>query len=196
MGRLRLEPTEIAQWQLLVREAEQAAGCYLMGDIEHYLITLLDRFCHQPEEIAFSIVAEAYLESLQEVGNLRQMRLRDVGDKCLIFSGLFPAQADKHRVAVSYYVELGQQAYHLISINNLKQPETAKLFRELKKQFVMLMDTLQCMRELAGTDQALSLLQAEELWQKVHSAHALKTLQRCVNKEFLVADNLTIRNLQ
>ncbi len=118
--------------------------------------------------------------------------MRDVGDKCLLFSGLFPARAEKHRVAVSYYVELGRQAYHLVSVN-LRHPETARLFKELKGQFVKLMDTLQCMRELAGEDQALSLLQAEELWRNVHSTHALKILQRCV-KGFLIADDITLRN--
>ena len=44
MTRLILEPTSVAQWQALVREAQSECNCNLDETLESYLVFLLMRF--------------------------------------------------------------------------------------------------------------------------------------------------------
>jgi hypothetical protein len=91
-----------------------------------------------------SIIALEYLEGQLALGKKqRQQQLRDVGDKCLLFSGLFPELASQRQVPISYFVGLGQHAYHILSL--LLGASLAELFHSLDEHFVSLMDTLQCM---------------------------------------------------
>lgn len=177
MRKLRLCPTSLAQWHALVQDAEKAYGKLLSEDLENYLVILLQRFVDKPD-IVRSVLALEYLENLIAKKTFKQEHLREVGDKCLLFSGLFPERAVRRRVNVSYFVELGQQSYYLLSQLNQKQTALAELFQELDRQFVCLMDTLQCMRELAGEQFSISPLQAEELWRRTGSQHAREVLRR------------------
>lgn len=42
----------------------------------------------------------------------RSERLKDIGDHCLLFAGLFPQHAERRQVRLGHMVELGQNAYH------------------------------------------------------------------------------------
>lgn len=70
--------------------------------------------------------------------------LRDVGDKSLLFCGLFPGMAEKKHVNLNYFSEMGQAAY--LTISELHQRENAHLFLQLSTQFTMLQQVLQAMR--------------------------------------------------
>lgn len=133
---------------------------------------LLVRFTGQPE-LAKSVLA---LEFLQSMANKSEQvaHLQEVGDKALLFAGLFPEQADRKRVRISYFVELGQTAYSTLS--DVSKRQLAELYQELGKSFVKLMDVLHSTRELAG--KTLTLIQAESLWNDVGSEHALAVLSR------------------
>lgn len=175
MDRMKIYPTSMAQWVLLVKDAEKAGGLKLKEELENYLVILLQRFVSKPE-IAASTLALEYLESQNKTGASKKDELRDVGDKCLLFSGLFPELAEHRHVSISYFVDLGQRAYCLLS--HLDQTALAELFHLLDLNFVTLMDTLQYMRELAGQELGISPLQAEELWRSTGSKHALQVLRR------------------
>lgn len=184
METLILHPTPTAQWQALVGEAERASSIRLSEELESYLVFLLMRFSEHPE-IAHSILANDFLESLYKIKLAKQETLRDVGDKCLLFAGLFPGRARKRRVRISYYVDLGKTAYFSLSdsyLNNL-----SSLFASLGDQFVGLMDILHTMRELTSQQTFLDLLQAEELWNDIKSQHALKTL-RSQSQGFILSE--------
>jgi len=178
MEHLILHPTSTAQWQALIKDASVFSSIKLPEDLESYLVFLLMRFAENPEMV-HSILALDFLQSLEKLGKERQDKLRDVGDKCLLFAGLFPGRARKRRVRISYFVKLGQSAYASLSESSSRNPkELASLFSELCLHFVGLMDVLQTTRELEENQASLDPLQAEELWSDTKSLHALQTLKR------------------
>jgi hypothetical protein len=178
MESLVIQPSATAQWHALVGEAEQACATRLGEELESYLVFLLMRYTDSPE-IANSVLALDYLHSMEAIGHLRETQLREVGDKCLLYSGLFPTRAERRRVNSSYYVKLGMGAYSALAtaLAQLK----AKLFEDLSQQFVKLMDVLQTMRELGSGQPCLQPLQAMELWTETGSAHALQNLAQYTN---------------
>ena len=107
MAELILEPTPQAQWQALVQEAQSACDRCLDETLESYLVFLLMRFASRPQCMA-RIMAEDYLNSQTLTGEQRAGMLREVGDHCLLFSGLFPQLAERRLVRVSYFVNIGQ----------------------------------------------------------------------------------------
>lgn len=175
MEKLSLAPTSLAQWHALVQEAERKNGQPLDDELESYLILLLQHFIDKPE-IAETTFALDYLMQRYQNNSQQQQELREIGDRCLLFSGLFPERATRRHVTVSYYVRLGQRAYHDLAL--LAKQTNAALFNSLEIHFVLLMDTLQYMRELDGEAMPLSPLQAEDLWRMTGSHHAQVVLQR------------------
>ncbi len=170
MNRLVLRATDTEQWQALVHEAEVAAECRLSVDTESYLVFTLMRFVARGR-LAKTSLALGYLAGLLQRGSARRQGLRDVGDQCLLYTGLFPDHALRGSVPVGYYVNLGRNAYHHLS----GEPK-GDLFRQLSRSFVEMMDVLQCMRELDGGHR-LGPLQAHALWLETGSRHALRALR-------------------
>lgn len=187
MNRLILQSTSIAQWYQLVNEAEDSFGHHLDSDLESYLVHLLLRYTNKPDVIG-SILALDYLNSIEASGQMRAYKLRDVGDKCLLFSGFFPEVASKRNVTVSYYVELGRRAYDYLALLNTTRLLTADLYNLLKDHFVSLLDLVFSIRELSGEQQALTLIQAEELWRNTGSRYAYKILQK-YNEKIITLKN-------
>lgn len=175
MGMLLLQPTMMAQWQALVRDAESSSNLRLNNELESYLVFLLGRFNERPD-IVNSVLAKEYLTGMTREPARQRDCLREVGDKCLLFAGLFPEQAEKRRVKIKYFVELGQTAY--VRVANLSKMATASLYNALSCDFVSLMEVLHAIRGLSDPANELSPLQALELWTDVKSQHALTILRR------------------
>lgn len=137
---IHIGPTSTAEWHDLIREVTSIKKVNLSEDVESYLIFLLMRFTSQIEFID-KIIAEEYLKSLTETpyGNFRNQKLRDVGDTCLIFSGLFPEIIERRLVNLSYYIKIGRNAYLEIS-------HSPELFSSLAENFIKLMDVLNNLR--------------------------------------------------
>ncbi len=174
MSRLVVQPTSTAQWHDLVNEAEVASGCLLDQDIESYLVFLLMRFTSKPHMVS-RVLGLDYLRAGAAGGHTNQEKLRDVGDHCLLFSGLFPHHAERRLVKISYFVDLGRVAYHQVA--ELTSNLMGETYAGLSREFVSLMDVLQTMRTLRGKGNPLPPLQAFELWRETGSRHALKALR-------------------
>lgn len=172
MKSMLLEPTATAQWQALVKEAEASRHLSLGEELESYLVFLLMRFVEKAE-LAKSVLAMEYLQAFETLAG-QGVKLQEVGDKCLLLAGLFPERAERKRVQISYFVELGRSAYSRVA--DLSRVEIAGLYQSLCESFVALMDVLHITRELAGN--ALTPLQAMHLWKEVKSPHALEVLQQ------------------
>lgn len=173
MSKLATEKTATEQWHELVKEAEAFNGVMLEEELESYLVFLLMRYMQKPELVA-RVIALDYLKGSQAHGSERSECMRDVGDQCLLFSGLFPNRARQRNVKVSYYVNLGQSAYHHLS--ELTQAAMASMYDNLARSFVVLMDTLLAIRNM-NTDQSLfEPIVAYELWQDTRSEQARQTL--------------------
>ncbi len=143
--------------------------------MQSYLVFLLMRFTEQPQ-LAASVLALEYLQSMHTLGHAGRDQLRNVGDKCLLYSGLFPQRAERRRVKVSYFVDLGRSAYQLLS--ERLEHSAAIMYQRLAGTFIPLMDVLQAMRSLGMTEDVITPLQAIELWQETGSRTALDTLRR------------------
>lgn len=171
MSTLVLQPTDTAQWHALVAEAQQASHHNLDEPLESYLVFMLMRFTDRADLVARAMALE-FLEA--QAGRSDQPdRLREVGDKCLLFSGFFPQIAEKRLVRISYFVRLGRSAYRQLAL--LVDREADSLYARLAEAFVPVMDVLQAMRGLSG-EPVLGPLAAAELWADTGGRTAYQTL--------------------
>lgn len=133
------EATPLALWYEAVQEAQTDCQIALKADVESYLVYLLMRYSNNPA-LAREILATRFLDGINSPLHQKGCILQNVADQCLLISGLFPALAEKRRVKIRYYIELGQISYEVISRKN------NDIFSLLSKQFVLLMDVLQSFR--------------------------------------------------
>lgn len=167
---LLIHATPNALWQSVIQSAVAECDLNLSPHLEAYLISLLMRYTNKPEVVQ-QIFATAFLEALQTETSLRNASLKDVGDQCLLFAGLFPQVAERRHVKLIYFVDIGRSAYTAMS------NEANGLFTALALQFVPLMDILQSIRH----HPQLLPLEAYEQWQELGSKRALKILQSYTN---------------
>ena len=146
MRQLILHPTETSQWHALVNEAQASTRLILNENTESYLVFLLMRFC-QTAQLADSVVALDFLHSFHTSKRNQIDKLRDVGDKSLLFSGLFPGLAVRKQVSINYFTDIGQAAYW--SVGELQEEmQSASLFYELSHNFLTLQQVLHALRDL------------------------------------------------
>ncbi|MFT4060306.1 MAG: hypothetical protein QM652_12255 [Legionella sp.] len=143
MKKLILHPTDISQWHALVNEAQGVTRLILNETTESYLVFLLMRFSQGPKLIE-SIVALDFLESMHRSRPMQLQLMRDVGDKSLLFCGLFPGIAERRHVKLSYFSDLGQAAY--LTVSEMEEKSSANLYMQLSEQFGNLQQILQAMR--------------------------------------------------
>ena len=144
MKKLILHPTDTSQWHALVNEAQALTHLVLNENTESYLVFLLMRFS-QSTQLMESVIALDFLESMRVPGSRQVELLRDVGDKSLLFCGLFPGMADKRHVRLEYFSGMGQAAY--LTVSELQDSESAHLFFQLSEQFMTMQQILQAMRK-------------------------------------------------
>ena len=143
MQPLILHPTDISQGHAWVNEAQATTRLVLNENTESYLVFLLMRFS-QGTKLIESVVALDFLESVHKPRPMQTQYLRDVGDKSLLFCGLFPGIAKRRHVSLNYFSEMGQAAY--LSVSELEAKPSSELFIELSEQFINLQQILQAMR--------------------------------------------------
>lgn len=160
----------IALWRDAIQQAESRCAVKLNHELEAYLISVLMHYTDKPE-IAKQVFANVFLEAMQTNQRERLVALKQVGDQCLIYAGLFPRAAERKLVKVTYFVGLGRSAYATLSTS------ANDLFWRLAYQFVSLMDILQSLRETPD----LLPLEAYEQWESLGSQHALRVLRRYSN---------------
>jgi hypothetical protein len=162
-----------AVWVDIVNEGEKKAGIELGEELESYLVFLLMRYTERPE-IAASPLAITYLQGLVGERIMRDFRLRDVADQSLLISGLFPGRAERRRVPVSYYVDLGRSAYQRLSEDEVSQ--LGDLFGNVAEHFIEMMDTLHAIRRFSQTQVLNFPMTAFDLWAATGSRSAMHEL--------------------
>lgn len=141
MKSIDIQPSVTASWHRLIRQAQAHRHITLDESLESYLVFLLMRFTDRTE-FSNSILAIDFLESYR--ANQPVDHFQEVGDKCLLLSGLFPERADKLNVSVDYFNRIGRSAYsNLIEDFCFVEDD---LYRELSQEFITLRDTLESMR--------------------------------------------------
>lgn len=193
MDKIFAASTSTNQWQNLVAEACKSCNIELNEELESYLVFLLMRFIDSPQ-LAQRVMGTEFLTSISRSGSLRPLALRDVGDQCLLYSGLFPGRAIRRRVRVSYYVNIGKSAYSSLAI--YQKFSDSSLFASLSDKFVCLMDILQSMREINNPMPILDPITAEEIWHDTGSDHALQMLRKFTAKPAAPICNLELSTLK
>ncbi len=141
--KLVLNPSEISQWYTLVVEAESSCFLNLHQEVESYLVFLLIRYTKEPS-IINSVLAIDFLTSLEGLQKKQYDALRDVGDKCLLISGLFPKRAERFHLQPSYFNQLGRSAYETLSFAH--EAKFENLYGMLSDNFESLTDVMHAMR--------------------------------------------------
>jgi len=174
MNNIVIEPTTTAQWQSLVCEAEASANLQLDETLESYLVFTLMRFTQRPE-LTSSIIALEFLDATQNQGQQQYEQLRDVGDKCLLLSGLFPLTAKRRLVSLGYFVNMGRSAYQQL------HDKIHGFYGQLAADFVPMMDVLHAIGEINQQNHQIDLLDSFELWDETGSQQALNRLKTAGN---------------
>lgn len=131
-------------WQGLLREAEARSQVALDEMQESYLVFVLLRHQNDPDLLA-RVQALDWLRAQECAGRHRSDSLRDVGDRCLLIAGLFPAQAGRRRVSVDYFLTLGRSAYR--DVADACRNAYAELFAHLAAHYEGLVAVLRGIRE-------------------------------------------------
>ena len=97
-------------------------------------------------ELGADIVALDYQHSAACEGWHQKIILRDIGDKCLIYTGLFPGYAQIRHVGTGYFINIGQSAYGRLS--ELHTQLERDLYATLSHNFTHLTDVLQSARKI------------------------------------------------
>ena len=130
-------------WQALVHEAGERAGFALDESRESYLVFVLLR--HQGDgHLLARTQALDWLHAQAQSGSVREESLREVGDRCLLIAGLFPSLAERRRVNVRYFMDIGRSAY--LGIADTGRSAYAAMFRQLATSYEELVCTLRAVR--------------------------------------------------
>ncbi len=155
MSQLTVRKTQIHSWHELVVEAESVSHILLPEDTEYYLVSLLSRYTDQPEFIN-NVMADLFLRLDGMKKAEKHVCLRDIGDQCLLFAGLFPEYASKRLVSDDYFPGLGKAAYDRLSLE-------VSLYLELVQYFESMLRILRTFRQLSGCEEN-ELVNNEACW--------------------------------
>jgi hypothetical protein len=139
--------TPIFAWRDLIEEAAQQTGYHCEENVVHYLALTLEHFTKK-KDLSSAVIAIDFLLAVNSFGREGGMRMRTVGDECLLLAGLFPERAARKHVSLEYFIGMGQTAYDLLTNPHFQWIYDPKLFNRLSQDFPSLIDVLQNMRHI------------------------------------------------
>ena len=171
MPAFELHIPETAGWRALITRAEHDSKICLEPELENYVIYLLLTHVGTPTT-KYDGLAGGFLNNLFSGRLDSEEDLATVGDQCLVFAGLFPEKAVQQLIPISYFVRVGRDAYakHGLQFGD-------PLYEKLERDFVSMMDVLQCVRDLDKPAGCLDGLAAFEQWRNTGSQHAFDVLK-------------------
>ncbi len=171
-----IQLAEMAGWRALLTEAQHVARIYLAPAIEDYLLRLLYQAVGQPGG-RLEDDAQAFVERLAERRQNAAHELLAVGDESLLYAGLFPEQVIRKGIPITYFVQVGVNAYREFAGTQSATPASV-IYATLANQFVDLLDVLHTLRELQQDTPCIDPMNAYQLWREVGSSHAWQVLRQ------------------
>jgi hypothetical protein len=171
MKEFDLHIAETASWRALITEAQLVAKVQLPPVLEDYVICMLLRHIGTPPSASDKYSAE-FFEKLIDNHTYAEDDLRTIGDHCLTYSGLFPEHAIRNGMPITYFVHVGQNAYH-----EYASKTDSHIYHYMSEAFVPIMDVLQTISELHDGEPCIDALNAYQLWREAGSAHAWRVLR-------------------
>lgn len=145
MSTFNANTTRLAEWRELVLEGQEKAGFRLTEAMENYVVVTLDAYTTEIN-LSSAVIAVDFLKNIHVTSTLTMQALRAVGDQCLILSGLFPNRAQRKNVSEQYFIQLGRNAYYVLSFNHFAKSLDRGLFFQLFDNFSDLTKVLSAMR--------------------------------------------------
>lgn len=136
---LIIDKNELAAWHSLITEAALNSGIQLHENLESYLVFLMMRFIKQ-SDLQETIFTEEFIKLQGKTTPHQKMALQSLADKCLLFTGFYPAALLKKGIHLEYFVQLGKSAYAQLA--EISKESYALLYNSLSDHFLLLMDVL------------------------------------------------------
>lgn len=165
-----LHIAETAGWRALLTHAQAAAGLQLTPAVEEHLIGVLYR--HVGARTAVADFDNGLLDRLDRILGADTSDPVAVGDQCMLSAGLFPDQAIRKGIPLTYFVQVGRNAYREYASRH----ESA-MHALLSNEFVTAMDVLQTLRLLQSGEPCIDGLNAFHLWHDMGSSHGWRVLR-------------------
>ena len=118
----------------IVKETQESSGYTLPVDLESYIVMLLSHHIDKPNWLQEKSFAELYLNLANKT---KRMPAKELGDKCLFLTGVFPQYANK-RNKRRYYQDIGSSSYSVVH-----ELIPGSVFGQLSTHFVFLSDFLE-----------------------------------------------------
>lgn len=147
MPRINPKSSSQFEWYSMIEKAKIISGYNFSDSVQHYLVLTLRHFTTN-KDIASKVLAIDFLTHSEMNTANDQRSIRDLGDHCLVLSGLFPERIVKKNISLNYVIGIGKQSYRLLSTANSPSVKyiDKKLFSHLDMNFVGLMDLLNHIR--------------------------------------------------
>ena len=171
-----IQLAEVAGWRALLTEAQHVARVYLAPEVEDYLLRLLYQAVGQAGD-HIETDPQAFVDRMARRRATAPHELLAVGDESLIFAGLFPEQAIRKGIPITYFVQVGVNAYREFAATQ-REAAAGITYTTLANQFVDLLDVLHTLRELQQDTPCIDPLNAYQLWHEVGSSHAWQVLRQ------------------
>lgn len=171
-----IQLAEVAGWRALLTEAQHVARVYLAPEVEDYLLRLLYQAVGQAGD-HIETDPQAFVDRMARRRATAPHELLAVGDESLIFAGLFPEQAIREGIPITYFVQVGVNAYREFAATQ-REAAAGITYTTLANQFVDLLDVLHTLRELQQDTPCIDPLNAYQLWHEVGSSHAWQVLRQ------------------
>lgn len=134
---------QLALWTDLIHEAEHGAELRLDEELESYLVFLLIGHTRDVQLHSHAMAMDFLLARVAS-GSRHKQELRDVGDRCLLLAGLYPEQAERRRVSIGYFLDVGSRAYDELA--SALRAGVADLYGHLAQAFARLVRVLMELR--------------------------------------------------
>lgn len=176
MNSTEIRLAEVAGWRALLTEAQHLARLYLAAEIEEYLVRLLYQVIGRPGGTVVQD-AQAFIERLAMARGRAGNALLAVGEESLVFAGLFPEQAIRKGIPITYFVQVGVNAYRELAAV-LPQGAMRGICTDMADRFVDVLDVLHTLREMQSDVPCIDGLNAYQLWREAGSSHAWQVLRQ------------------
>ena len=113
----------------VIKETQVDTGLELPESIEAYVVMLLAHNMDRPNFLPEHSFAEAYLK-LRRPANYSA---KELGDACLLVSGVFPSYGTRHGLNKRYYQDIGISSYDMVA-----ETLNGELFRTLSVHFIFI----------------------------------------------------------
>ncbi len=149
---------------------------YVVDILKHYLFVenLYDMEDSSGKKTR-STLAEMLLTAQQLGVQEKREKLKKLADSSLYISGFFSDSFQRKIIDIDYYVDMGKTAYSELS-HNVDEDTFAKLYKEIARQFIPLVDVLSVISQRASMTNKENILRMMDVYAKTGSPLIEETL--------------------